>query len=822
MTEESASAEMFYPAKEGEEPRIVTSDDNVTKAVRNLLGIDKNQFSQIVMLAQGDFMKLLFEGAKERQDIFRKLFKTEYFQRFQERLLENTKSVKQEYEMAYKGIRQRVESIACEPENKLYESVQQAKHEELPDMEITNIVEQLLSKDKDIYSALEYSFVETEKELDSVKELITKFEEKQKLLGRLHEKEKLYEENKTVFVQLKEECEKQLARKPEIEAAEREILSIESELEKYDKLESKQKRLIESQKNLSSAESSIKKIESEISVISENIEKLNAEINSLDDAGQNREKYVNELNTAEEIAKQLDELKLELKSLNKLKKELETAQKKYQLASDDTDILRTKYNLKNKAFLDEQAGILAASLKEGEKCPVCGSTSHPKLAKCSESAPSEAELKEMKSELEASEGNLDGLSKKAGELKAKAEVSDEKLQINAEKILAGYDRDRRESINEKISEKYTQNEKTISELESKVKEEEKRILRRQQLAKEIPEQQEKLKNRSEKLNGSKNSAVSFKTINAELTNEIDDIRSSLKFESKEKAVQYKKELIHMKNSIKEGIEKAEKLYRQCESKQNELGGEIQQLRSQQTESENIDIVSRRAEEKSLTEKRSNILSQQNEIHSRIAVNSDILKNIRHELKYYAELGEKYQWLKDLSDTANGRISGKDRVTLEVYVQMSYFNKVIERANSRFIVMTDGQYELKRRESSDDRRNKSGLELNVIDHYNGTERSVCTLSGGEAFMASLSLALGLSEEIQCSAGGIQLDTMFIDEGFGTLDEETLNQAMKAISNLAEGNRLVGIISHVAELKDRVDKQIIVRKEKSGGSYVEIVS
>ena len=131
------------------------------------------------------------------------------------------------------------------------------------------------------------------------------------------------------------------------------------------------------------------------------------------------------------------------------------------------------------------------------------------------------------------------------------------------------------------------------------------------------------------------------------------------------------------------------------------------------------------------------------------------------------------------------------------------------------------YELKRRKEADNHQSKSGLDLDVIDHYNGTERNVKTLSGGESFKASLSLALGLSDEIQASAGGVQLDTMFVDEGFGSLDEESLDQAMNALSGLADGNRLVGIISHVTDLKNRIDKQIVVTKEKSGGSRASIV-
>lgn len=223
----------------------------------------------------------------------------------------------------------------------------------------------------------------------------------------------------------------------------------------------------------------------------------------------------------------------------------------------------------------------------------------------------------------------------------------------------------------------------------------------------------------------------------------------------------------------------------------------------------------------LTDRRRIALESQRSVHARVVANSYALEHIRDETLNAEKLDRRLQWIKDLSDTANGNLSGKNKIMLEAYVQMSFFDRIIARANSRLIVMTDGQYELKRRLEALDNRYKSGLELDVVDHYNGSERSVRTLSGGEAFMASLSLALGLSEEIQCMAGGIQLDTMFVDEGFGSLDEETLSQAMNALSDLADGNRLVGIISHVAALKDRIDKQIIVRKNSSGGSSAELI-
>ena len=185
--------------------------------------------------------------------------------------------------------------------------------------------------------------------------------------------------------------------------------------------------------------------------------------------------------------------------------------------------------------------------------------------------------------------------------------------------------------------------------------------------------------------------------------------------------------------------------------------------------------------------------------------------------------KEYVWMKNLSDTANGSFNGKAKIELETYIQMAYFDRILRRANLRLLTMSSGQYELKRQEQSENRKEKAGLDLNVVDHYNGTERSVKTLSGGESFQASLSLALGLSDEIQASAGGIRLDSMFVDEGFGSLDEEALSQAVKALSSLADGHRMVGIISHVAELKERIENKIIVTKQCTGkgvGSSIKI--
>ena len=171
-------------------------------------------------------------------------------------------------------------------------------------------------------------------------------------------------------------------------------------------------------------------------------------------------------------------------------------------------------------------------------------------------------------------------------------------------------------------------------------------------------------------------------------------------------------------------------------------------------------------------------------------------------------------------TAGGTLTSKQKIKLEAYIQMNYLDRILRHANTRLMQMTAGQYELERI-GAENQRSQSGLDLGIIDHYNGTRRSVKTLSGGESFKASLALALGLSDEVQSAAGGIRLDTLFLDEGFGSLDDESLEQAMRVLAGLTEGDRLVGIISHVGALKDRIDRQVVVRKARTGGSTVELI-
>ena len=233
------------------------------------------------------------------------------------------------------------------------------------------------------------------------------------------------------------------------------------------------------------------------------------------------------------------------------------------------------------------------------------------------------------------------------------------------------------------------------------------------------------------------------------------------------------------------------------------------------------IAALKAEQNELLARRKALAAQEKDLNARLLPNRRALADYRKLADQRDALDARWQWVNALASTAGGTLSSKQKIRLEAYIQMNYLDRILVHANTRLMQMTAGQYELERI-GAENQRSQSGLDLGVIDHYNGTRRSVKTLSGGESFKASLALALGLSDEVQSTAGGIRLDTLFLDEGFGSLDEESLEQAIRVLSGLTEGDRLVGIISHVAALKDRIDRQVVVHKERSGGSWVEIVT
>ena len=347
------------------------------------------------------------------------------------------------------------------------------------------------------------------------------------------------------------------------------------------------------------------------------------------------------------------------------------------------------------------------------------------------------------------------------------------------------------------------------------------MVRRQKLEKHLPELENNLKQIQVTAieNGKKITEYEVGIQNAETREQ--EVRANLEFINKEEAETKIKELQQQKQEKERARDEIQKQYAKSEKRINDYHQTIATLKAQLEDAEQLNMEELIQQKQKLQQRKAALEEQKKQYQIRLNGNIKAHNAISKQFSNMQEVENHWTWVKALSNTANGNLTGKEKIALEIYVQRFYFSRILRYANVRLMMISGGQYELVLRKEPVNQKSQSGLELDVIDHYNGSVRSVKTLSGGESFQASLSLALGLADEIQASAGGIQLDTMFVDEGFGSLDEEALNQAMRVLNSLADSKRLVGIISHVGELKQQIEKQLVVTKDKSGGSQVEFV-
>ena len=777
MTTEKADAELIYP-----DGSTVSGSSAVTKAVTALIGLDREQYIQVAMLSQGEFLKLLFASTQERSTVFRSIFRTENYLILQKRIKDDLDAADRECSDCEKGIDQYISGLSCKPDSSYAQILSDIRSEPrlFRTEEICEAIKKITEEDKAAKSETEKSLEKIDKAIEETGVRLGKAELRNKAAAQLAETEQLlkkrledlspYEEK---FKSAKAEYESCDDISAEI-SREKERLADYAELKKTGAERDARQKLSE---HLNAETAAAKKHSASLS---DTLAKYRSEAESLGSAGENRQKLENTRSMLNDRAAALSRLMTDMRSLASMKGSLSEAQQSYVNAAQYSEQAQTRYAELEKLFLDEQAGVLAAALKQGEKCPVCGSTDHPSPAVMHKNAPSEQELKKAKLTAESAQTKAADLSRIAGEIKGRYEALNEAIKESSEKILG------------KLPAK--QIVPALKEAADKT-------------AAEIKLTDENIAAEAE-----------IKALSAS----IEKITSALKFSSEEEAAANINALEKKKKSIQDNYTASQAALDSCKKAVHELTSSAETLKEQLKASENIDLEEINEQRHQLFNEKKTLTAENLETSSRLAANTSALKGIAARSEKLAKSEERYKWIKALYDTAGGTISGKEKITLETYIQTAYFKKIVDRANLRFMVMTDGQYELKRSTDDSNRQSKTGLELDVIDHYNGSVRSVKTLSGGEAFMASLSLALGLSDEIQSSAGGIQLDTMFVDEGFGSLDEEALNQAVNALCRLSQNGRSVGIISHVSELKDRIDRQIIVTKDKKAGcSHVKVV-
>lgn len=775
--------------------QLYTNLKEVNDKIIEIIGVDKNQFVQICMIAQGEFKKILNAKTQDRILIFRKLFNSEKYNELQDAILDD-----------YLGLRR--------------------KHDDLT-----------LS----LYSVLQNVEIDDRDELLSKYLLSDKVDE---LLNKQIAKDRIKVDSDSEKAKL---IDKQLV---DIDISINKALQVKKDQEEINKQkllvnDLNNQRIIVSEKlnKLNGDDELISKIDDQINKINNDLnaykqlDDLNKKLNSINISIDNTSKKLNKLNDDKQLNdKEIMKLEkiiednsdIEAKSLkhSQLLKEWMQQKDVYQKYISDKKILnedeillnnkqgifQDKYNiyLANKAlydkeydrFLCNQAGILAKDLKDGEACPVCGSTSHVRLAKILDDVYSYEKLDELKKIVEVQSNECLQLSRDIASISAKIKVAKETLDSI---VVSDID-----EINS-----------NIKSLNALLLADKKNNDKYQDALNKLP----LLKENGDKLNGliNDNSHMLVKLISDKDNVGVyyQDIKSKLSYDCLDSANKMLNKLKEQKKQILDNIRSLQEKIIGIDNSISASKAIISTLQSKLADSKVFDIDKLNASKNELNKLKSELNNEIKNTYSILDKNIKILNNIKPIYLDINDNEDKLQLISKINDTINGR-SGKEsgKIKLETYVQMKFLDEILIKCNLRLMAMTNDQYSLCRHKEADNRQSQTGLDIDVIDHYNNSIRPVSSLSGGESFKASMALALGLSDEIQASSK-IKLETLFIDEGFGTLDDESLEAMMNILADLSNSNKLIGIISHVEQLKQRIDKQIVVSKDSHGNSKVKMV-
>ncbi len=814
ITEEKACAEL-----ELSDGSVITGLRPVDAKIRELLGVDENQFSQIAMIAQGEFRKVLTADTQSRQDIFRKLFKTDNFQRLQFALKDRSIQINRLYDDSKKTLVSLLERIKGGDNNSLMDLVEKGRETRALDPVLLEELEKFIEADTSLASSIE----KTKNELD---EKLNKIRLKTQSIQNLTLAKNTLKADEEKLSTLETQLSQAQNRLEEEKSKDRKILEdqaaiLQEKLGDYDQLEEKENALEKLDQDIAENESTFSQIAGDLKTKTDEVASQEKEIHALADSGAALEKARSELEKLRNQYKDLDSLEKSLKELEENKKDYEVKKTEYDKAMENKLSASRQFDALFCAFNEAQAGFLAKDLKEGSPCPVCGSTSHPHLATLSDQAPSQAELEDAKEKRSVAENTALDKASLLKEISGKVEESQKQILATLKELLGEVKLD--EAFDKVLSEK-----EDVSNRGKEVSGEVKALEESNQRKEKLEEELAANKRDVEALNSKREEILprleGMKAQKKSDSKQIEEIKAGLDFSSREEAQNHLTTLNSQIDSMKADLEEAQNQYTTALSSVKETKGSItsQKAHIQSLEKEveeGLSLETLNQQESELSDQKEKIQREDKEVFNRQESNREVLQALKDNEKDREELSRKYALVSALSDTANGRISGKAKIELETYVQMTYFDRIIKRANLRFMIMSRGQFELIRREESG-MVSKSGLELDVVDHYNGGKRPVQSLSGGESFEASLALALGLSDEIQCSSGGIQLDCMFVDEGFGSLDSQNLEQAVRALESVSQGNKLVGIISHVDELENKIGPKIIVTKDKGKSSHARV--
>ena len=822
FTTEKADAVLTFPDTR---PPVTRAKD-VTAAVMEIIGLDYSQFCQIAMIAQGQFTRLLNASTEERSRIFRKLFRTQRYARLQERLQAESAALSQQRTAQNAKLDSLLSGIQYAPDDPDAAALAALSAQTEPDAALA-LLDALLARQRAAQESTAAALKDTEAQLDSVQQQLGAAQQARQLAEQLAAKQADLAAAQPVLEAARAESARHVGDAAQLDLLAGQATQAKAALAAYDELERLccQQGTARDAAQLARAQAAQKR--AQLEELAAKLAADEQELDALADASTRRlaletkEKELAQRGTA------LSTLTQRLTACQQLAQKAHRAQEAYRTAAEAKAQAHTRRDALDRAFLDAQAGLLAQSLTEGAPCPVCGSTHHPAKAQLPRTAPTQAQVDAAKQEAETADALAQNASAAAQSANAAAEEARRSLRRDAEDLLPerftapdGPVQLTFKGMSAVLTEETAALHAAQAECTAALRRAAADCTRRTALE---ADRQTRTRQRPalEQAASEADRSAAAQTAQADaLEQQIAGQRSALPYPQRTEAQAALDALEARRTALRTGMEQAQAALKRAEQAHAAAQAAVDALQAQQTAAAQAPLEDLQARQTRLTAARSTLREQEQQLAAQLLPNRAAAEKYRAAAAARTQLEQRWQWVSALAATAGGTLTSKQKIRLEAYIQMNYLDRILRHANTRLMQMTAGQYELERI-GAENQRSQSGLDLGVIDHYNGTRRNVKTLSGGESFKASLALALGLSDEVQSAAGGIRLDTLFLDEGFGSLDEESLEQAMRVLAGLTEGDRLVGIISHVSALKDRIDRQVVVRKARTGGSTVELI-
>ena len=796
---------------------------NATDAkIIEILGLTADQFSQIVMIAQGDFLKLLYTKSDERKMIFSKLFRTDIYWKIQENLRRKSMEMDERIQENDRAFEQEKSRIIPLPESEelpldeLVERLRERVKDALKEQNLRRANVEELNKKITKYEEINKLFVSLEKIRQTGKELEARQAESKE---RRQQIENARKADKVLVAE-----QQNLRQQQEVEQSAQAIAKMEETLtnnqEMFETLKTQQQEA-EAEQKREAADTQKKMLALEQSFPSyEALQNARAE-------EQQAKKVWEDLGkTSEESFHKQEAGIAALKEQQKRQEQaVEQTKKNWEQTSLSASESAKHYEHMYEAFLKEQAGILAENLSAGCPCPVCGSTVHPDPAKLSDHAVTELEVEQAKKTRAAAEEKRDLAhaafeTEKTEKQKLAQAVEKEEADFVLAQTIAKQQRKEAEQnyvslqkTAEQIREKLVypslaEAKKQYAAMQKALEAAEQEIAKKRQKVSELAEAMNTLK--GQKLAEEENQKTA-KKLAVKTEKEYAKLLEKSGFVSEET---YHLAILPERSRSK--LEREEKEYEsQCLRQQSEQKLLEKQV-SGKTYTDTTELNEQlKAEKQALKEAEKTYM----ELHTAYENDRSVLQNCAVYLEKGKKLESEDQVIKSLSKTANGRLSGSAKIDFETYIQRQYFKQIIHEANKRLLTMSNHQFILKlKEEANTGRKTNEGLDLSVYSLVTDSERDVKTLSGGESFLAALAMALGLSDIVERSAGAIHPDMMFIDEGFGSLDAQSRQQAIEVLAELAGDSRMVGIISHVTELKEQIDRQLVVSRTDKGSRAV----